>query len=193
MKLPELKNPARYTGLYIVDFGDFSSTGFTAREVAQLIESEKYKDCKVYKIHNAYPDGKLEIKGVRKEIFQLESGMFFYSYDQMSATKDYKNLLGLAVKTAPPCQSKIELSKYDDGKYVTAYIYPAEYEDEVSRWLIEGDYKTKGPATGGIGEVTRYYDTKIETIEIHQLFAADTLQSRTGIELLGNLKVALQR
>ena len=126
MKIPELKNPAKYTGLYIVDFGDFSSTGFTAKEVAQLIESEKYKDCKVYKIHNAYPNGKVELRGVQKEIFQLESGMFFYSYDQISATKDYKNMVALAVKTAPPCQSKTELSKYEDGKYVIAYIYPAE-------------------------------------------------------------------
>ncbi len=193
MKLPELKNPSKYTGLYIVDFGDFSSTGFTAQEVAQLVESEKYKDCKVYKIHNAYPDGKLDIKGVRKEIFQLESGMFFYSCDQISATKDYKNLVALAVKMAPPCQSKIELSKYEDGKYVTAYIYPAEYEDEVSRWLIEGDYKTKGQAEGGNIAVQRYYDSKVEIIETHQLFAVDTNQSRTGVELIGHLKVALQR
>jgi hypothetical protein len=193
MKIPELKNPAKYTGLYIVDFGDFSSTGFTAKEVAQLIESEKYKDCKVYKIHNAYPNGKVEFRGVQKEIFQLESGMFFYSCDQISATKDYKNLVALAVKTAPPCQSKIELSKYEDGKYAIAYIYTAEYEDEVSQWLIEGDYKPKGPAEGGTSAVGRYYDSKVETIETHQLFAAEPHQSRTGIELIGNLKVALQR
>lgn len=193
MKIPELKNPARYVGLYIVDFGDFSSTGFTANEVAQLVESEKYKDCKVYKIHNAYPDGKLEIKGVRKEIFQLESGMLFYSHDRISATKDYKKLLALAVKNAPPCQSKIELSQYDDGQYITAYIYPAEYEDEVSRWLIEGDYKTTGQAEGGTGAVMRYYGSKAKKLETHQLFAADTNQSRTGTELIGNLKAALQR
>lgn len=180
-------------GLYIVDFGDFSSTGFTTKEVAQLVESEKYRNCKIYKIHNAYPDGKLEIKGVRKELFELESGMFFYSCDQISATKNYKNLVALAVKMAPPCQSKIELSKYEQGKYVTAYIYPAEYEDEVSQWLIQGDYKTKGPAEGGTAAVQRYYDNKVETIETHQLFSGDTNQSRTGIELIEHLKFALQR
>jgi len=193
MKIPDLKNPKKYTGLYIVDFGDFSSTGFTAKEVAQLVESEKYKDCKIYKIHNAYPDGKLEIKGVQKELFQLESGMLFYSSDQIAATKDYKNLVALAVKAAPPCQSKIELSKYEDGKYVVAYIYPAEYEDEVSRWLIAGDYKTAGPAEGGTGVVQRHYDSQAETIETHQLFAAETIQSKSGLELISNLKVAVQR
>jgi hypothetical protein len=57
MKLPELQNSQKYIDLYVVDFGQYCSVGFTAREVAELLESEKYSDCKVYKIHNARPDG----------------------------------------------------------------------------------------------------------------------------------------
>jgi len=79
MKLPELQNSRKYVGLYVFDFGEHTGVGFTAEEVAELLESEKYKDGKVYKIHKAYPDGRLELKGVLKETFQLEAGMFFYS------------------------------------------------------------------------------------------------------------------
>ncbi|MCJ7777838.1 MAG: hypothetical protein MUP16_05945, partial [Sedimentisphaerales bacterium] len=104
MKLPKLQKPDGYVGLYIFDFGDHVGVGFTSEEVAELLESEKYKDGKVYKIHRAYPDGRLELKGVRAESFQLEAGMFFYASDLETAKSDFKRLVDLAVKTAPPCR-----------------------------------------------------------------------------------------
>jgi len=193
MKLPELKQPDRYVGLYIVDFGESSSVGFTAEEVAELLESEKYKDCKVYKIHNAFPDGRLELKGVRSETFQLEAGMFFYETALDTARSDFNNLIRVAVSSAPPCRAKVHLAKYSNDKFVTAIIYPAEYDDEISRWLLDNNYRTAGSAEGGIGSVQGYYDQKPEILERHQLFAQTSLESRTGTELLANLKVAVQR
>ena len=86
MKLPELKEHQKYVGLYVFDFGDHTGLGFTAQEVAELLESERYKDGKVYKIHKAYPDGKLELKGIPAKIFQLEAGLFFYSNDHATAS-----------------------------------------------------------------------------------------------------------
>ena len=193
MKLPEIKEPKRYVGLYVVDFGDNTAVGFTAQEVAEILESEKYRDCKVYKIHNAYPDGRLELKGVRNEIFQLEAGLFFYEDNHLAAKADFKTLVSLAVKSAPPCRAKVQLAKYGDNKFATALIYPAEYDDEISRWLIDNDYKTKGSAAGGIGAVERYYQAKPEILERHQLTGQSAIESRSGAELLANLKTAVQR
>jgi hypothetical protein len=193
MKIPELEKPEKYVGLYIVDFGDYSSVGFTALEVAELLESEKYKDCKVYKIHRAYPDGKLEIKGVPNEKFLLEAGMFFYSSDLETSRRDYKELVKLGVETTPPCRAKVHLAQYNDEKFVTALIYPAEYDDEFSRWLIDAQYKTSGPAEGGVEAVQRYYNQQPEILDRHQLFGQSETISRTGQELLQNLKVAVQR
>jgi hypothetical protein len=193
MKLPELKNSEKYIGLYIFDFGDHTGVGFTAQEVAELLESEKYKDGKVYKIHKAYPDGRLELKGIRSEIFQLEAGMFFYETSLDTAKGDFKGLINLAVTAAPPCRAKVHLAKYSEDKFVTAIIYPAEYDDEISSWLIEGRYKTKGAAEGGIEAVQRYYKDNPEILERHQLFEKSALQSRSGLELLANVKLAVQR
>jgi hypothetical protein len=193
MELPKLEKPEKYAGLYIFDFGDHVGTGFTAREVAELLESEKYRDCKVYKIHKAYPDGKIELKGIRSEIFQLEAGMFFYSNDLKMATRDFKALVDLAVRTAPPCRAKVHLARYTDDKYVVAVIYPAEYDDEISSWLLEAQYKTTGAAEGGIEAVQRYYDQKPQILERHQLFGESELISRTGSELLASVKLAVQR
>ncbi|UCG57181.1 MAG: hypothetical protein JSU70_20235 [Phycisphaerales bacterium] len=193
MKLPELKKPEKYVGLYVFDFGDHTGVGFTAQEVAELLESERYKDGKVYRIHRAYPDGKLELRGIPAQLFQLEAGMFFYSSDLETARGDFKRLSNLAVGTAPPCRAKVHLAKYGDGKFVVAMIYPAEYDDEVSSWLLDVQYKTAGAAEGGTGAVQRYYDRAPEILDRHQLFGQSESKSRTGEELLASVKVAVQR
>jgi len=193
MKLPELEKPEKYVGLYIFDFGKHTGVGFTAEEVAELLESEKYKNGKVYKIHKAYPDGRLELKGVSNETFQLEAGMFFYSSHLETARRDFKGLINLAVKSSPPCRAKVHLAKYEDDKLVVALIYPAEYDGEFSSWLMDGEYRTSGVAEGGIGAVQSYYDRQPEILDRHQLFGQSEAISRTGSELLSSLKLAVQR
>lgn len=193
MKLPKVQNSEKYVGLYVVDFGDHSGTGFTAQEVAELLESERFKHIKVYKIHNAYPDGRMELKGIPSQTFQLEKGMFFYSGDLESAQANFKQLVDLAVKLAPPARAKVHLAKYAEEKFVTALIYPAEYDDEFSRWLIDGGYKTVGAAEGGVEAVQRYYDQRPEILDRHQLFGQSAYVSRTGEELLASVKLAVQR
>jgi len=193
MELPKLQKPDRYVGLYIFDFGDHVGVGFTAREIAELLESEKYAKGKVYKIHNAFPDGRLELKGVPAQTFHLEAGMFFYSDELDTANKDFKQLVNLAVRSAPPCRAKVHLAQYSKDKYAVALIYPAEYDEETSSWLLEGKYKTEGSAEGGIEAVKRYYDYKPKVLDRHQLFSKDIYQSRTGRDLLAGVKLPVQR
>ena len=193
MKLPRLEKPDRYQGLYVFDFGDHAGVGFTAEEVAELLESERYREGKVYKIHQAYPDGRLELKGVPAEKFQLEAGMFFYSRDEVTGRVDFKRLVNLAVRIAPPCRAKVHLARYADDRYAVAVIYPAEYDDEVSSWLLKGEYRTMGEAEGGVGAVERYYQAKPEILDRHQLFGTSENVSRTGEELLTATARAVQR
>jgi len=193
MKLPKLQKPDGYVGLYVVDFGDHTGVGFTAQEVAELFESERYKHCKAYKIHNAYPDGRLELKGIPRDIFQLEAGMFFYCENIETARDDYKRLVKLGVETDVPCRAMIQLARYGDDKFAVALIYPAEYDDEISRWLLENNYRTAGTAEGGTGAVTRYYDANPEILERHQFWSKSDIESRTGQELLAATKKAVQR
>lgn len=193
MKLPKLQKPDSYVGLYIVDFGDNTGVGFTAQEVAELFESERFGHCKAYKIHKAYPDGRLELKGVQRETFQLEAGMFFFSACLDTARSDYKRLVKLGIETDMPCKAMVHLARYSDDKFAAAIIYPAEYDDEISGWLLENNYKSAGVAEGGISAVTRYYDAKPEILERHQLWGRSSIESRTGEELLASTKIAVQR
>jgi hypothetical protein len=193
MRLPKLEKPDRYQGLYVFDFGDHAGVGFTADEVAELLESERYKDAKVYKIHRAHPDGRLELKGVPAQRFQIEAGMLFYSGDVATAQDDFKRLTTLAVQTTPPCRAKVHLVQYEDGRFAVALVYPAEYDDEVSRWLLAGNYRTAGEVEAGAGAVERYYQELPKVLDRHQVFGAAETVSRTGEELLACVGMAVQR
>jgi len=181
----------------VVDFGDSSSVGFTAREVGELLESEKFGDITVYKIHRALPDGRMELKGVRPETFQLEAGMFFYSSDVETAEGDFERLVNLAERVGGPAKAKIHLAKFSepcsDESFVTALIYPAEYDDEFSRWLIDCDYKTAGQVSGGISIVQAYYDEGAEILRRYQILGRSGYTDRSGAELLASVKTAVQR
>lgn len=193
MKLPKLKDSEKYTGLYVFDFGDHTGVGFTAQEVAELFESQKYKDCKAYKIYKAYPDGRMELKGVPAETFQLETGMFFYSADLKTAGGDFERLKEMADKSPLPCRAKLHLAKYDEAGFVTALIFPAEYNEQISSWLLDRDYKTSGSAEAGTGAVQRYYERTIEILDRQQMFGKSRYTNRSGQELFRNISKTVQR
>ncbi len=193
MKLPELEKPDRYQGLYVFDFGDHAGVGFTADEVAELLDSERYGQGKVYKIHRAFPDGRLELRGVPAKQFQLEAGMLFYAKDEATAREDFKRLVNLAVQMIPPCRAKLHLARRSDDDYVVALIYPAEHDEEVSSWLLAGSYRNSGPAEGGVGAIERYYRDACEVLDRHQFFGASDTISRSGEELLGSVARVVQR
>lgn len=178
MKLPQVNHADRYIGLYVVDFGDHCAVGFTAEEVAELLDSDAGRDVQVYRIHNAYPDGRLELTGVRREIFELEAGMFFYARNEQAAADDFTRLCALAETTLPPARAKLHLSADRQGGFVTALIYPAEYDTAFSRWLLDIGYRTQGAVEGGTSAVQRYYDNQWQVLDRRQLW------SQTGIDAL---------
>ena len=195
MKLPELSDPKRYEGLYVFDFEGQVGVGYTGREIEILLESEKYGQSKVYKIQRAWPDGRLEMKGVSNKVFQVEGGMFFHCRDQGRARKDYEELVELGQGEDFPCRAKIHLSQTQSqgrGQYVVALIYPAEYEEEVSQWLIAVDYQGGELASGGISEVENYYRdyTKMAS---QQLWGVLDETARDAREVLADVGKAVVR
>lgn len=193
MKVPQIKHADRYVGLYIVDFGDHCSTGYTAEEVAELLETQTSDTMQVYKIHNAYPDGRMELTAVRSELFQMESGMFFYALDLQTARDDFERLCTLAESLCPPARAKAHLSSDNNGGFVTALIYPAEYDDQFSRWLLDGGYRTAGAAEGGTGAVSGYYDSPWNILEKKQLWSVQAVNLLKGQTLRRATRKAMVR
>ncbi len=194
MKLPELESPDRYTGLYVFDFGDQTAVGYTADEIAVLLESDEYKDGKVYRIHRALPDGTMELQGVARETFLKEDGLFFYRRNRDAARSDFDELARLAEETPPPCRMKVHLAEIAETGYdlCTALIFPAECTHDVADWLNRIGYEGGDMVEGGPSQVTDYYAAGAVVSDRRQLWPAAS-QSRPAEEVLATTHLAVQR
>ncbi len=197
MNLPPLDEPRRYRGLYVFDFGEWSAVGYTAEEIAVLLETEQYRHGQVYKIHRAYPDGHLELRGVSAERFRLESGIFFYRADAQQARRDFDQLRDAAHRTPPPCRTVAHLAERAEpseaARFVTALIFSAEFEDEIGHWLSAILFEGGDLAEGGSSHVSNYYAEEKEVIERCQLWSRPAIPSRPAEEVLANVRCAVQR
>lgn len=195
MRLPKLEHPDGYAGLYVVDFGETVGVGYTAEEAAMLLDSEAYRDVKVYRIHRAFPDGTMELKGVPGRRFQLETGVFFYSPNLAAARRDYSGMSTLARQRPLPCRAQLFLGKLPDPSqlaFVVGLAYPAEYDEDVSRWMLDNDVTAGRRADGGVArlEAVRRDAHVIESV---QLNAAPARRARTPEEVLASVGETIQR
>jgi hypothetical protein len=197
MKLPSLDQPERYRGLYVFDFGAWTAVGYTAEEITLLVESEQYRDGKVYKIVRASPDGQIELRGVAGTRFQAESGLFFGRAKLDAARADFAELRQLADAQPPPCRASLQLAERPPAeagdRYVTALIYPAEYEDDLSRWLLAANYAGGDRAEGGISHVSNYHAEAHRILEHAQLWSQSANPSRSADEVFASIRRAVQR
>jgi len=193
MNIPKTEEPQSYVGLYAIDFGETSSLGYTAGEVARLLESEQFSEAKVYKVHRAKPDGTMELAGVSRQRFELESGMFFSGLDEASCRRDFETLLSESEKSAPPCRAKWQLAQGNEGEYMCGLIYPAEYEDEMGRWLAAIGFVTKGAVEAGVSQVERYYQQKYRIERREQFWPDASNEGRDFATLLDCVGLELQR
>jgi hypothetical protein len=197
MQLPAVENPERYQDLYVFDFGAWTALGYTAEEVAMLLETETYRDGKVYRIVRAGPEGGLELQGVDRSTFERESGMFFYRAQRDDARRDFDQLRALAQAGDCPCRAFVHLADRGDHpgtpRYVTALIYPGEFEAAMGQWLLRHEYPGGDTVEGGPSHVSNYYEDDHTILEREQLWSGRTVPSRSLEEVLASVKVAVQR
>lgn len=197
MKLPAVENPERYRGLYVFDFGEWTAVGYTADEIEALLESEKYRGGAVYRIHRAYPDGRMELRGVAPQRFHFESGMFFRRAELADARRDFDALLAAAERQPPPSRAYVHLAECreqgDGSPFVTALVYPAESDDDVAEWLLGIGFAGGELVEGGVSHVTNYYDDLVRIIDRRQLWSAAGHAARSAEELFASVRRAVQR
>ena len=193
MKLPKTDNAEKYVGLYVIDFQGQCGIGYVAEEVATLLESERFAEVKVYKIHRAQPDGTMELAGVSREKFVLESGMFFHCRDENSGRRDFQALCDWSKKQLPPCRAKLHLTQSDNNLLLMALIYPAEYEQEIGQWIGDSGFCGSGPVDAGASQVQKYYQAEYHILEKHQLWPIKSIQAREREELLACVGQTWQR
>lgn len=162
---------------FIYDFGGAKRYGCTAEDIAVFLEDPDLREGTIYRVHRAYPDGRMEIKGVSADRWQLESGLFFYRADRVSALSDYEALTRVG-QFGPPCRCFVHLADRTPAqplnRYVTALIYPSEFEDDIADWLLARNFAGGDVVEGGISHVTNYYAEEKVVLERAQLWRAGT-------------------
>ena len=195
MKLPSLEHPDRYTGLYVMDFGESCSVGYTAEEVAALLDSEPHADAKVYRIHGAHPDGTMELEGVPRARFERESGTLFYRRDLPAARRDYADLLAVAESAPPPCRASLFVGGFADERrlgFVVGLAFPAEREHDLARWLLDHNVQAGECTDGGIARLTAVR-ADVRIVDSAQLAPAPAMRARPLSELLARAGEPIQR
>ena len=197
MDIPHVDEPLRYRGLYVYDFGEWTALGYTAEEIAILLESPDYVGGKVYKIARTSPDGGMELKGVSPQRFQSESAMMFNRHDADDARRDFDTLVELGRDGGAPCRAFVHLADRGEiegvARHVTALIYPAEYEEEVARWLLDADFAGGDTVEGGPSHVANYNADEKTILQREQLWSRTSIPARDAEEVFRSVRIAVQR
>lgn len=139
MKLPPLRDPTRYVGLFVYDFGDRVSVGYTAGEVAILRASPDHAAGTPYLILRGTEDGGLEFCGVTDDRLLGHEATCFLLTDAARATEDFDRLRRAARTTPVPAPVELVLARVYafDPPHATALLYPAPSAALVASWLAQ--------------------------------------------------------
>lgn len=194
MKLPPLHDPQKYAGLYIFNFGDHVSVGYTAEEIAILLDSGRFPDGQAYRIYRAAADGTMELEQVSRAALRREDGLLFYRHLVREARRDFNHLIRLAEHAPPPCRLAAELAKIRSAGpgYLTAVIYPAEGSQQVSEWLNRIKFEGGDFVRGGAAELACYRNASPVVVD-QRRWAGTQGPSRSAEEVLATTDLAVQR
>ncbi|MCG3180959.1 MAG: hypothetical protein BIFFINMI_03325 [Phycisphaerae bacterium] len=196
LKLPPLSDPQRYVDLFVVDFRDAGvGVGYTADEVAMFVEQEAWRDrLKVYRIHDARPDGRIELAGVPASRLALEAGMFFGRESESPARSDFEELRSLLSKDPPPARCRIALGCCNGWRapWQVGLIYPAECDHAMSRYLLDHAYHGGINVVAGTGIVAEFNEAARVTDSQGFAAAADR-RARTWEQVQASVGEPIQR
>ena len=193
-RLPALKDPCRYAGLFIFDFGDHVSVGYTAEEIEYLLADAKYAGGKAYKIQRADADGRLEIRGVDVLAWAKPAGLVFWFDDRDKAMGACIELVEVADKIKPPGRVTLTVHEREGRELQWAMVlrYAREYEQAVSSWLLKIDY-TAGVIVEGGADAISEAAVCGEVVRQMTLLPISDRRPRSREEVLGSTHYAVQR
>ncbi len=137
MKLPPVHDPYRYAGLYVYDFGDHVSVGYTANEVRMLRALPEYRGGTAYEIYRVDEHGAFELRGSTEDRLGTIEAICFLRESSAEARRDYEALCATAHRHPIGACVELVLAKaYEFAPSdVTVLIYAISSSQVVSTWL----------------------------------------------------------
>jgi hypothetical protein len=195
LKLPMIKDPERYVGLFVYDFGSHTSVGYTAGEISILRSSMEHAAGTAYQIYRASEYGGLELRGILDDQLLAREAMCFLRDDPAAARRDFDSLRRAAQATPTPCLARIELARLYSFQppEVTALLYPAASSLVVGRWLNRVAFSGGDFVCGGHGVHLQYTSADGVRIASEELNAELDYHDRAAEAVLAAVDQAFQR
>lgn len=195
IRLPTVKNPQRYIGLYVYDFGTHSSIGYTVGEIRILRESQAHRGGTAYEIYRVTDAGAYELRGVADERLAAREAICFLRRDGATARRDYDALKRGAEGSPTPCAVEMHLARVPDFRppHVTALLYAAAASAVLSGWLNGCGFAGGDRVIGGIDAHDALIGARAVRIDSCQLLALMDYRDRSPDEVLNAVDRLVQR
>ena len=195
LRLPPVRNAERYVGLYVYDFGAYTSIGYTAAEIRILRESEAHRGGTAYEVYRVTDAGVFELRGVLDERLAVREAICFLRSVATAARRDYDTLCNAAQDSPAPCSVEIQLAEVHDFRppHVTAMLYPAAASAVLSGWLSRCEFDGGDRVIAGIDAHDAFMTADALRIESCQLAALLDYTDRLAEEVLRTIDRPVQR
>jgi hypothetical protein len=195
MKLPPISDPWRYEGLFVFDFGEWVSVGYTAEEVAVLLESKEHRNGAAYRVYRVNAQGGMELIAVRGGELYGEEMMLFASRDSLEAQAGFSSLKEAAQQSPIGCAARIEMIDValEEHPHGVCLIYPRHAGNIVSAWLVAMAFQGGEVVLGGAEALNAYNGAKAAPVASCRLVARADYTPRLADEILRSVRRPLQR
>ena len=193
--LPPIHNPQRYGGLYVYDFGDHVSLGYTAAEIRVLRESAAHGGGTAYEIYRVDESGAMELRGVLDDRLTRRESLCLLRHDGADARRDYDALRKASDSEPIGCPVEMQLAKLYafDPPHVTALSYISSATSVVAGWLLRHAPNAGDEVACGSDEHARLAASDGVRIASCELRTKTDFGDRSAEEVLAQVDRALQR
>ncbi len=195
MRIPPLKSPERYVGLFVFDFGDHTSVGYTVEEIAILRRQPKYANGVAYSVQAADESGRMELCGLSAERLCTEEGLIHGYKETDAARLSYDCLQDLAEDHPLPARVRLELAEYHAHRapHVVVLMYPAYAAGLIGDWLRRSGFDGGDVVTAGASEIASYRASNSLRIASCELPGRIDYTPRDEAEVLADVHLPVQR
>lgn len=193
--LPPIRNPQRYAGLYVYDFGEHVSVGYTAVEIRVLRESAAHRGGTAYEIYRVDENGAMELRGVLDDRLTQRESICLLRRDGSDARRDYDALREASERDPIGCAVEMQLAKLYafDPPHVTALSYASSATSVVAGWLLIHAPGAGDEVAGGSDAHARLVASDGVRIASCELRTRTDFRDRSADEVLAQVDRTLQR
>lgn len=195
VRLPRLDHPEDYAGLFLYDFGDHVSVGYTAEEIHILRTAPEHAGGTAYYIYRVDDAGRFELKGMADEPLRHKEGLIFAYQERSRARADYDRLRAAAEARPVAFAAELCLAELHSEKPSVALglVYAAHASQRVSAWVSQSGFGGGDSVSGGARALVEFEGSGRVILDRCELRCDPRFAPRPQADVLADVLKPVQR